>query len=224
MTPSATTLDDLLRPAAAIDWADLRHARDPGRELVDRVVTSDGLLAGVIGDIIAGRGAPGACESYPAMDKLVLWQSPDRRLRLRLHVFYPGYADRPHNHRWSFFSRVLGGAYLHSVYGSEDEVLAETGRGGSPRVRLAHQVAAGGEYFLDHSLVHSLNTAETTVSLLLRGPSVKDRYFTVEPAATGAVAWSDGAARETAEQASAKAMTAAGFDRVSAALRRIGMA
>jgi hypothetical protein len=223
MTDAQGALDGLLRPAASIDWANVREARRASSALFDRVVAAEGLLSAVVGEVIAARGTGGGCESYPAMDKLVLWASPDRTLRLRLHVFYPGYYDRPHNHRWSFLSRVLSGGYLHALYGTETEVLAEAQAGHAPRVRFAHEEPAGSEYFLDHSLVHSLSADQVTVSLMLRGPSVKDGYFTLDGPATDRIVWSSGAAQEGRTDLAAKAMGEEGFTRAEGVLARIGL-
>jgi hypothetical protein len=210
-----------MRPAEAIDWSDARGARRAAGALFDRVLGGarpGGTLPSAVRELAADAAGRAACESYPRMDKVVLWRSADGALRLRLHVFHPGYRDRPHNHRWSFACRVLAGAYEHAIYGSEAEVLAAAERGAAPaRIAFAQAQGAGDEYLLDHALVHSLRTDRPTVSLVLRGPAAKDDYFTLEDGGTRVV-WSSGAARESAEELSRKAMSEDGFARVAAAL------
>lgn len=211
-------ITEVVRTSGPIDWARPSRAYERVSEAFDRILADDGLLAAAVEGVVAARGGAGDCESYPFMDKLVLWSSADRALRLRLHVFFPGYADRPHNHRWSFLSRILSGGYVHSLYGDQDDVLRRAGRGEEITALHTYQACTGVGYFLDHSLVHSLHTATTTVSLLLRGPSVKDDYFTLD-AGPGQVRWSSGAQRETSADRLVKTMTDEGFARVLDTLR-----
>jgi hypothetical protein len=218
--PARSELDRIVRPAEDVGWGDARQAHGDLADIVGRLLSDRQQLADSIRDVLDGSGAAG-CESYPAMDKLLLWSSPDRRLRLRLHVFFPGYADRPHDHRWSFLSRILAGRYTHSLYGTAPDVLDRVERGLPLRVLYARDESAGSDYFLDSGLVHSLHAEEVTVSLLLRGPAVKDTYFTLQAGAPGdlpAIDVSSGAARESSAQLSAKAMTRAGLERVRATL------
>lgn len=63
---------------------------------------------------------------YERVDKLVLWNSDDKAMQIRLHV----YANQPcsgktsnladiseaHNHRWNFSTRILSGGYFHTLY------------------------------------------------------------------------------------------------------------
>lgn len=167
-----------------------------------------------------------AGESYPYMDKLVLWRSADGSVRLRLHLFRPGYTDRPHNHRWSFASRILAGGYIHTLYGTADQVLADTRAGAPLRQLWVGTQPQSSSYFLDDQAVHSLRAEHATVSLVLRGPSVKERYFTLLPAAGSAtgemrLTWSGGAANESADELLAKRLTIVGAKRIRAALEAL---
>jgi len=201
-------IDELFETRTPVDWDDAAGPLELAEAIFDEVAGSPETLISLVE---AHPLDDGSAESFPALDKLVLWQSPDAEVRLRLHVFFPGYADRTHNHRWSFVSRILSGGYVHSLYGAEQDVLREVTDGGAPRVVYAGHVQAGSTYFLHHSLVHSLRTDEVAVSLILRGPSTKTDYFTV--AATETL-WSTGAARESAAERAAKAMTNEGRERV----------
>jgi hypothetical protein len=217
-------IGDVVAAAGGIDWSHPQSGAQRAREVLDRLTDRPDLLVALVRDVAAAdarAGAAGgaACESYPNMDKLVLWQSPDGAVRLRLHVFFPGYVDRPHNHRWSFVSRIVTGGYLHTVYGSDVEVLREVGEGREPQPRYLRREGPGGDYFLADTMVHSLRVDEVTVSLLLRGPAVKDRYFTVLPpdghtAVADRLVFSGGAAQESAAERQTKRLTAAGIARV----------
>ncbi|MCP5506774.1 MAG: hypothetical protein H7A37_00515 [Chlamydiales bacterium] len=63
---------------------------------------------------------------YERVDKLVLWNSADKAMQIRLHVYanqlcsgkVHNLADisEAHNHRWSFSTRILSGGYFHTIY------------------------------------------------------------------------------------------------------------
>lgn len=220
-------MGELVAGVGEVPWEDGRGALAAVGAVFDEIAADPALLPALVADLSGDER--GGCESYPCMDKLVLWQSADRSTRLRLHLFTPGYVDRPHNHRWSFVSRILRGGYVHSVYGSEDDVLATVREGVPVRPVLAHDEGAGSQYFLDHSLVHSLRADVVTVSLLLRGPSVKASYFTLDPGAVAetepsGLVLSTGSALEPTDVRASKIMSAERLAAVTALLRDQGLA
>lgn len=158
------------------------------------------------------------CESFPHLDKLVLWEHPERRVKLRLHVFSSGYGDLPHNHRWPFAARILHGAYVHSIYGDEATVLAADAGGRQLTPLLRREETRGNSYLIDHSLVHSLRAEATVVSLVLRGEPVKSSYFTFT--ADGLV-WSSGRERESTTDQALKVMSDERLDRTVETLRAL---
>lgn len=213
--------------AGPVPWDDAGAALDAAGRVLDEVAGEPGLLPALVAEVSTDER--GACESYPLMDKLVLWRSDDGATRLRLHVFSPGYGDRPHNHRWSFVSSILRGRYAHSVYGSEDDVLRTVRSAAPVRPVLVHDERVGSRYFLDHALVHSLRTDVLTVSLLLRGPAVKPEYFTIDrAAAVGSepppLVLSTGDELEGVDVRASKAMSPARLAAVVAVLRGEGLA
>lgn len=226
MNRARARVADLVGPPGAVPWDDPRAALGVAGGVLE-AISADGEL---LPALVAGVSGPDrqGCESYPCMDKLVLWQSDDRRTRLRLHLFSPGYSDRPHNHRWSFASRILRGRYLQSIYGTEDVVLDAVRRRAQVRPLLAHDEGLGSHYFLEHSLVHSLRTDVLTVSLVLRGPAVKSEYFTLEGTraaeAGPRLVLSTGSTRESADERASKSMTPARHAEVEAVLAAEGLA
>lgn len=199
-------LDDLLDDVSKTNWDDLTAVaastgalltvldqdRAQLRTLADRALTDPALL--------------GLCEHYDILDKLVLHNDPTG-WRLRLHVFLPGYFDRPHNHRWTYASRILDGAYLHTNYGT-DEHLGDSINPGDLVARLVRTERAGDTYVLHHSMIHSVVAEPYTTTLVARGPAVKDR-FVVTDRSTGNAWWQYGAATEDPAVAAQKRMSAA---------------
>jgi hypothetical protein len=143
------------------------------------------------------------CEHYDILDKLVLWDDPTG-FRVRLHVFLPGYFDRPHNHRWSYTSSVLTGQYRHVLFG--DAELDEHVDPASLKPVMVRWEQAGSAYVLHHTMVHAVVAEPYTVSLVIRGPAVKDRFLVMDRK-TGESWWQYGAGRESAEEAAKKQMS-----------------
>jgi hypothetical protein len=119
------------------------------------------------------------CEHYDILDKIVLHDDPIG-WRLRLHVFLPGYFDRPHNHRWAYASRILCGRYTHVVYGSDDQFTGDEIDVSALLPRMVRAEEAGDSYVLHHSMIHSVTAEPYTTSLIIRGPAVKDRFMVTD--------------------------------------------
>jgi hypothetical protein len=142
------------------------------------------------------------CERLDFMDKLVVWEERNLDVRIRLHVFRPGYSDRPHNHRFTFASRILAGAYRHDLYGHES-LLGDTSHEWQPLV--ARMEEPGSQYVMHHDAVHRVVAAEPTLSLVLRGPIVKATSVIVDRI-TGQRTTLVSVARERADLRMSKAM------------------
>jgi hypothetical protein len=149
------------------------------------------------------------CESYDFLDKLVLHDAPAAGYRVRLHRFRPGYFDRPHNHRWTFGSMILTGAYRHVQYG-DDSAFEDAGMRDLSPLQIRTE-RAGDFYVLHHRAVHSVTAQDGTLSLVLRGPAAKDR-FRILDAVSGDSFHVSGAKDETAAQRQAKRMSADRLD------------
>lgn len=204
MTTSAHTN---LLSIADTDWDDLTAVSATADRLLEPLAADPALLGRLARAAVADPDLFGLCEHYDILDKLVLHNDPTG-WRLRLHVFLPGYFDRPHNHRWTYASRILTGHYTHTLYGTEDQY---DGPGDeidpanlTPRMTRVEE--PGDTYTLHHSMIHSVTAAPHTTTLILRGPAVKDR-FVVSDRVTGRSWWQHGAVHETPSQAAAKRMT-----------------
>jgi hypothetical protein len=159
------------------------------------------------------------CEHYDILDKIVLCDDPSGA-RLRLHIFLPGYFDRPHNHRWSYASTILRGEYRHYLFG--DVELDEQVDPASLRVLQARQEHVGHAYALHHTMVHAVVAEPFTVSLVFRGPAVKDRFLVMDRR-TGESWWQYGASQEPAHSAEAKRMSPQRLSELTGWLRDWGL-
>jgi hypothetical protein len=159
---------------------------------------------------------------------MVLYDSLDRGFRLRLHRFSEGQEDEPHNHRYSFSSCILKGAYAHTLYEIADDSMAPdaqpywelhqppgTHDGGPlpelPMTRLSPLMTqtqdAGSSYSLHHTTFHATSLpAQNAYSLFLRGPAEKSAAVFLDPA-NRAYRWKFGRAQEQPEVLTARSFT-----------------
>jgi predicted metal-dependent enzyme (double-stranded beta helix superfamily) len=191
---------------AAIDWTSTASILAGCTPAYDAITADPALLARLL-DHLPGDGhlAP-MCERYDFLDKLVLHDDTAAQVRVRLHLYRPGYFDRPHPHRWDFFAGIYRGSYLHRIFGRATDFNEDT----DPRTLrpLIERIEGpGSTYALDHDTVHTVQAEADTISILIRGPATADRFLILD-AETGRSFWVYGAAHETPLQRAAKQMTA----------------
>jgi hypothetical protein len=190
-----------------IDWESTTSILAGCRPVFDALTGDLGLLSRLLDNLGGDEYLKAMCERYDFLDKLVLHDIAPAGVRIRLHLYRPGYFDRPHNHRWSFASHILRGRYLHRIFGRDHEFTEDT----DPEALLAiHERVeeAGATYALHHTSVHTVQAEAGTISLLLRGPAAKERFLILDRRA-GDSFWVYGTARESPEQRSSKRMTEA---------------
>ncbi|MEU4243130.1 hypothetical protein [Actinoplanes sp. NPDC026619] len=203
----STSLPGTLTAAiTGVDWNDLAAVFAASDKLLNTLDDDRRLLTALTAQALDNPHLRELCEHYDILDKIVLHDDP-AGWRLRLHVFLPGYFDRPHNHRWTYVTRLLAGSYTHTLYGTDDQL------GDSDDVDVAglhprsvRRETIGDTYVLHHTMIHAVTAAPHTTSLVVRGPAVKDRFL-VTDRATGKAWWQYGAATEDPAAAAAKRMT-----------------
>jgi hypothetical protein len=201
-----TTLapDVLYAPLTDLNWNDLSAVTAASTTILDQL-SADRVLLGQLSDAVVGNPhLTRLCEHYDILDKIVLHDDP-QGWRLRLHVFLHGYFDRPHNHRWTYTSRILTGSYTHTLYGTDQNFTEEVDVA-ELLPRLVRTEEPGDTYTLHHSMIHSVTASGEAVTLIVRGPAVKDRFI-VTDRTTGKAWWQYGASTESPETAAAKRMT-----------------
>jgi hypothetical protein len=102
-------------------------------------------------------------ETLPFLDKLILARDPRTGTQLRLHRYTDLGTGDVHDHRWSFASRILTGAYEHRRFRATPESQIE--------LVSSETVKAGTTYFIHWRELHSVTALELpTWTLILRGP------------------------------------------------------
>ncbi|MEU9509337.1 hypothetical protein AB0D32_24015 [Micromonospora sp. NPDC048170] len=198
-------LEPLFSAISKVDWNDLAAVEEANIALLDTLDEDRSLLADLMARAASDAHLTSLSETLDHLDKIVLHDDPTG-YRLRLHVFRLACADWPHSHRWSFTSRILEGAYQHVLY-EPDDGLDESIDVASLRTLYRRTERKGDTYTIHHSTIHAALGQPGTVSLLVRGPSVKDRFLVTDPA-TGKAWWRYGAARENKTLVAAKSMSA----------------
>lgn len=192
-----TTGAPLIDPArlAALDWTDMPKLLGPMEELLDDLASSPTWLNDAFDHVLRTPELLNQCERLQELDRVVLVSDKNSDVRVRLHLFTGSDFDRPHNHRWSFGSRLLHGSYHHYLFGDYEELTPET-RIGTPA--LVREEKAGSGYLIRHTMVHTVASPPGTTSLIVRGPAEKDRFLVMNRN-TGGAWWQYGQKAEKPE-------------------------
>jgi hypothetical protein len=208
-----------------MDWTDFDAAAEASRRVLAELASDRQALRALV--LAVGKNAHllSLCEKVRDFKYLVLYDALDRGLRLRLHRFSATQQDEPHNHRYSFSSHILKGAYRHTLYDATEEPGRErwhlrqppdTYEGGDlptlPLTRLATLMTQtqpeGTSYSMHHAAYHAAALpGKPAYSLFLRGPAEKDAaVFFDLPNQT--YRWKFGRAQEGTDALTARSFTA----------------
>ena len=196
-------MEAIIEPLRSLDWEDIDAVEHAARKALSTLREDPQAIREALLALPERPALLKLCEHYDILDKIVLHDDASGA-RLRLHVFLPGYFDRPHNHRWSYASTILRGEYRHYLFG--DAELDERVDPAALTSLMVRQEQVGNTYALHHTMVHAVVAEPFTVSLVLRGPAVKDRFLVMDRK-TGESWWQYGASQETAQSAEQKRMS-----------------
>lgn len=225
-------MDDIasvVEPMRSLDWEDVDAVEAVGRKVFETVDADRSILRSALENVADRPDLLTLCE-HPDVevtvgqgqqfDKIVIYSDSESGVRVRLHVFWDGSYDLPHNHRFSFTSMILKGRLRHSLFGEagpDDAMLR------SPlKPLLVREEHPGSIYALHHSMLHSTVAEPQSVTLAFRGPASRERSFIVDPA-TGRRIWFLGAAKEAADEAERKRMTPSMLHDLSAKFGKWGL-
>jgi hypothetical protein len=212
---------ELQKSVAIMNWLSLDNVASDCETLLRGLANSKSALRNAVSAILLNEDLIPLCEHYDLLDKLVILDDKQTGIRVRLHVFLPGYFDRPHNHRWSYSSLILQGGYRHYLYG-EDSNLTPATDVLSLKPIMVRDEKAGSFYALDHRMIHSVVAQPYTVSLIVRGPAVKDR-FVVMDRQSGRAWWQYGSADENEADKLQKRMSIPMINTTISKLSEIGV-
>jgi hypothetical protein len=216
-----------------IDWTDLAKATAITDQLLHELAADKDTLGMLIDRAAEDEDLLGQCECHRLLDKLVLYDGLDRGFRLRMHLSTSDHLDRPHDHRFSFSSLILAGAYKqvrHRVVGEIpddiDPSLQEDHQAVAIDARVEPEFAtteqAGSFYSIHHSTIHTTIMDDNTVSLFIRGPAEKERSL-ITDRDTGKLWWRSGAKGESRERRAQKVMGLSEFEVRRQRLKALGI-
>ncbi|MFI5720755.1 hypothetical protein [Nocardia sp. NPDC051750] len=209
------TFETLLEPLRAIDWDDVEAVDAAARKVFGHFAGGRYMLRRGLTAIREEPRLMALCEHYDILDKLVLFDDPHTGVRMRLHVFGSGYHDRPHNHRWTYASHILRGEYCHRIY--SPVTLHSDLNPATLDTMMVRQEQVGTSYTLHHSAIHAVVAEPGTVSIVVRGPAMTERFLVMDNK-TEEAWWQYGAAKEPPEDAYRKRMTGQRFDELVTSL------
>jgi hypothetical protein len=208
-------METIVEALRSLDWEDTDAVEAATVKALAMLTSQQRMLRDILVDLPERPDLLGLCEHYDILDKIVLHDDPSG-VRVRLHVFLPGYFDRPHNHRWSYASTILRGQYRHYLFGDAD--LDETIDPASLKALMVRDEQPGSTYALHHTMVHAVVAEPYTVSLVIRGPAVKDRFLVMDRM-TGQSWWQYGASQEPDYDAEQKRMSVGRLAELTTSLR-----
>ncbi|WP_254205850.1 hypothetical protein [Nocardia alni] len=213
-------MDRVVEELCWLDWDDIDEVELMCREALNQLAANPGIVRARLHDLPNRPELMSLCEHYDILDKIVLASEDDPGVRVRLHIFLPGYFDRPHNHRWSYASTILHGHYRHYLFGNAE--LDEQVEPSKLPVLHVREEPVGTTYALHHSMVHAVVAEPFTVSLVVRGPTVKEKFLVMDRH-TNEAWWQFGAKDESEREAEKKQMSRTRFAEVTGWLEQWGL-
>ncbi|WP_153275289.1 hypothetical protein [Rhodococcus sp. P1Y] len=214
-------------------WGNMEAVLSDGKDLLDEISSKPELLSKLIGCAREDVNARSNFERHRLLDKLHLFESPTNGVRLRLHISTNEHKDRPHDHRFSFVSKILTGGYMHTRHELEVDdwgLIDDTVQNDTEAVPLNARViptfqtyqAPGSLYSLHHSEIHTTFTRPQSVSLFLRGPAEKQRSIITERE-TSKAWWRYGKTEEPQARRQKVSMDERYLDELLSNIRSIGV-
>lgn len=193
-----------IRDLEAINWKDLHSASNSSKKILENIFSHREIVELLLKNVLKDKNLISLAEHYDFFDKIVVYVDQKDRFRIRIHIFSDDNSNRNriHCHRWNYSSLILSGGYQHSIYGSEKDINEHVAIKDLKPI-IVQEETKGSIYTLGHDAFHAINAQGNTVSLLVRGPSVKDRFLIMDKT-TDKKWWEYGRASETIEEIESK--------------------
>jgi len=198
-------LKNILKDLEKLDWENIEEVYKRSREALRYIFDDRRILSQLISSMLKNKELLSLAEHYDFFDKLVLYVDKKDRFRLRLHIFSGEISnkERPHCHRWTYSSVILNVGYQHFIYGAENEIINKDISEIKPVIIKEEKV--GSIYAIKHNIFHSIAAKENTISFIIRGPAVKERFLIVDKKVNKKW-WEYGRESETIEEIKSKSV------------------
>jgi hypothetical protein len=194
-----------------IKWNDLAAVRAATMPVLDYLARNMSSVIEAMHHVAETPSLMARCESDGFFDRVILYEDQIKEYSIRLHFLVPSEYDRPHNHRATFAAKILTGRYVHTTFALPADIETRTGvpltekevRSLSPV--MVREEIPGCCYVMHHTGFHSTISTSDHASVLIRGPSAKDRLLFLDQR-IGTATWMYGGQFEAAEPLAIKAM------------------
>ena len=199
-------LEKTLKDLEKLDWENFDEIAFKNKKILENIFNNRVIIDLLLKNVLKDDNLISLAEHYDFFDKIVLHVDKKDRFRIRLHVFSEDDSNkyRPHCHRWNYSSIILNGGYRHFIYGTEEEINENTNVKDLKPI-LSQEEKIGSVYTLSHKAFHSIAAKPDTVSIIIRGPAVKDRFLIMDKK-TNKKWWEYGRESETIEEIRNKLM------------------
>ena len=207
-------LERTIKSLEKINWKDFNDIALKSSTVLGDIFNNRRIIDLFLKNVVKNNNLISLVEHYDFFDKLVIYIDKKDRFRIRLHVFSGEDSNkhRPHCHRWNYSSVILQGAYKHNIYGTEDKIDENTKINNlNPILVQAEKV--GSIYTLSHKVFHSIAAQKDTVSMLIRGPALKDRFLIMDKK-VNKIWWEYGRESETIEEIKNKSVSPENFKKI----------
>lgn len=202
-----STFKNIVQELEKINWEDLNKVAFVNKRVLEDIFNNRNIIGFLLKNVLKDTNLISLAEHYDFFDKIVLYVDKKDRFRIRLHVFSGENSNqyRPHCHRWDYSSVILKGGYKHNIFGTEKEINENT-KIDVLKPILYQEQKAGSIYTLSNEVFHSISAKKDTVSIIIRGPSLKDRFLIMDKK-VNKIWWEYGRESETIEEIKNKAIT-----------------
>lgn len=193
-------IKNIIKYLEKLNWEKLEKVEFHTQNILEMLFQNRKIISLFLKNVLQDKTLISLAEHYDFFDKIVLYVDKKNRFRIRLHIFSGDTSTkyRPHCHRWNYSSVILKGSYKHFIYGTEDNINENIDlKDLNPiiiREEKTHSI-----YTLSHKVFHSIETQPDTVSVIIRGPAVKDRFLIMDKL-TDKKWWEYGRESETIEE------------------------
>src|SRR3989344_3363851 len=207
-------LERTIKSLEKINWKDFNDIALKSSTVLVDIFNNRRIIDLFLKNVVKNNNLISLVEHYDFFDKLVIYIDKKDRFRIRLHVFSGEDSNkhRPHCHRWNYSSVILQGAYKHNIYGTEDKIDENTKINNLNPI-LVQEEKVGSIYTLSHKVFHSIAAQKDTVSMLIRGPALKDRFLIMDKK-VNKIWWEYGRESETIEEIKNKSVSPENFKKI----------
>ncbi len=164
---------------AQLDWSQFHKFNAHIENFLVTLASRQEILSSLTKNLLANRDLLSLSGENPLLKKLILYKDVLTGTELRLHIFKEGVIDKPHDHRLSFSTMVLNGSYRHTLLSTKKDIN-ELLKIEDLSILLSHDVRENSLYSINHDAIHVTEVVPETVSLSLRGPYMKEKWFNID--------------------------------------------